>query len=179
MVSLRCKLLVISELEKLNIPFTTVELGEVNISSKLSIKMEQQLQAALLKSGLEIMENKKAILIEKIKTIIVEMVHYSEELPQTNFSSFLSSKLRHDYTYLANIFSEIKGITIEQYIILHKIEKVKELLIYDELTLTEISYKLNYSSTAHLSNQFKKTTGLTPTHFKSLKTKRRIFIENV
>lgn len=179
MVSLRCKMYVISELEKLKIPYLSVELGEVKLSGKLPADKEKQLQESLMKSGLEIMENKKAILIEKIKAIIIEMVHYADELPVINFSNFISEKLNHDYTYLANIFSETKGITIEQFIILHKIEKVKELLIYDELTLTEISYRLNYSSISHLSTQFKKITGLTPTYFKSLKNKRRSFIENV
>lgn len=179
MVSLRCKLFVIAELEKLKIPYLYVELGEVKLTSKLSEANEVKLQASLIRSGLEIMENKKAILIEKIKTIIIEMVHYADQQPMTNFSNFLSEKLNHDYTYLANIFSETKGITIEQFIILHKIEKVKELLIYDELTLTEISFRLNYSSIAHLSNQFKKITGLTPTYFKSLKNRKRSYIENV
>jgi AraC-like DNA-binding protein len=132
-----------------------------------------------MKSGLELMDDKKAILIEKIKNLVVEMVHYSEEVPKMNFSDFLSEKLNLDYTYLANLFSEVTGLTIEQYIIAHKIERVKELLIYDELTLTEISYRLNYSSVAHLSNQFKKVTGLTPSFFKQLKYNKRIPLENV
>ena len=132
-----------------------------------------------MKSGLELMENKKAILIEKIKLVIIEMVHYSDEYPRIKNSKFISEKLQNDYTYLANLFSEVTGITIEQYIIAHKIERVKELLLYDELNLTEISYKLNYSSVAHLSNQFKKITGLTPTFFKKLKEKRRQTLDSL
>ena len=160
MVSIRCKMVVKSELDKLGLHYLKVELGEVNIKENLTDEQRNQLKTELLKSGLELMDDKKAILIEKIKNLIVEMVHYSEEVPKTNFSDFLSEKLNHDYTYLANLFSEVTGITIEQYMIAHKIERVKELLIYDELTLTEISYRLNYSSVAHLSNQFKKVTGL-------------------
>ena len=179
MVSIRCKLLVKSELDKLGLHYLKVELGEVNVKENLTEEQRNQLKAELLKSGLELMDDKKAILIEKIKNLIVEMVHYSEEVPKTNFSDFLSEKLNHDYTYLANLFSEVTGITIEQYMIAHKIERVKELLIYDELTLTEISYRLNYSSVAHLSNQFKKVTGLTPTFFKNLKHKKRNTLENV
>jgi AraC-like DNA-binding protein len=137
------------------------------------------LKAALLKSGLELMDDQRAMLIEKIKIVIVEMVHYTDEPLKINFSNFLSEKLDYDYTYLANIFSEVTGTTIEKFIIAHKIERVKELLLYDELNLTEISYRLNYSSVAHLSNQFKKVTGLTPSFFKQLKRKRRIMLENV
>jgi AraC-like DNA-binding protein len=130
-------------------------------------------------SGLELLDDKKAILIEKIKNVIIEMVHYTDELPKMNYSDYISEKLNHDYTYLSNIFSEVKGITIQQYIINHKIERVKELLLYDEMNLTEISYLLNYSSVAHLSNQFKKVTGLSPSFFKQLKQKRNQNLENV
>jgi AraC-like DNA-binding protein len=179
MVSIRCKMVVKSELDKLGLHYLKVELGEVNVRENITDEQRNQLKTELLKSGLELMDDKKAILIEKIKNIIVEMVHYAEEVPKTNFSDFLSQKLSHDYTYLANLFSEVTGITIEQYMIAHKIERVKELLIYDELTLTEISYRLNYSSVAHLSNQFKKVTGLTPTFFKHLKHKKRSTLENV
>jgi AraC-like DNA-binding protein len=125
------------------------------------------------------MDDKKAILIEKVKNVIIEMVHYAEDRPKTNFSDYLSEKLKLDYTYLANLFSEVTGMTIEHYIIAHKIERVKELLLYDELTLTEISYMLNYSSIAHLSNQFKKVTGLTPTFFRNLRHKRLTTLDNV
>lgn len=179
MVSIRCKLLVKSELEKLKLNYTTVELGEVNLIGNATPEQLEQLNIALKRSGLELMDNKKAMLIERIKTIIIEMVHYSDEPPLTKFSNFLSEKLNHDYTYLANLFSEVQGTTIEHFIILHKIERVKELLIYDELNLTEIAYKMHYSSVAHLSNQFKKVTGLTPSHFKQMKDKRRSHLENL
>lgn len=173
MVSIRCKMVVKSELDKLGLHYGIVDLGEVEIVETLSNEQIDQLKTALLKSGLELMDDKKAILIEKIKNIIIEMVHYMDEPLKTNFSDYLSEKLDYDYTYLSNMFSEVKGMTIEQFIIAHKIERVKELLLYNELTLTEISYRLNYSSVAHLSNQFKKVTGLTPTFFKQLKRKKR------
>lgn len=179
MVSIRCKMMVKSELDKLGLLYGAIDLGEVEVKEPLPPETHAKLKIALLKSGLELMDDKKAILIEKIKLVIVEMVHYSDELPRTKNSEFLSQNLNHDYTYLANLFSEVTGITIEQYIIAHKIERVKELLLYDELNLTEISYKLNYSSVAHLSNQFKKITGLTPTFFKKLKEKRRHTLESL
>ena len=179
MVSLRCKMLVKSELEKLGLHHILVELGEVEIIENISSEQHNVLKIELLKSGLELMDDKRAILIEKIKNVIIELVHYEEDLPKTNFSDFLAEKLHHDYTYMANLFSEVTGITIEHYIISHKIERVKELLIYGELNLTEISYKLKYSSVAHLSNQFKKVTGLTPTFFKHLKEKKRCALDNV
>jgi AraC-like DNA-binding protein len=179
MVSIRCKMLVKSELDKLGLHYGVIELGEVQTIEDATPAQLDQLKSALLKSGLELMDDKKAILIEKIKTVIIEMVHYEDELPKTKHSDYISAKLSHDYTYLANLFSEATGITIEHYIIVHKIEKVKELLLYDELNLTQISYKLNYSSVAHLSSQFKKITGLTPTFFKELKQKRRTTLENV
>lgn len=179
MVSNRCKMVVRSELEKLGIHHLVVELGEVEVMEKLSPEVREQLKISLLKSGLELIEDHRAILIERIKNIIIEMVHYSEEFPKINFSYYLSEKLSHDYTYLANLFSEVTGITIEHYIIAHKIERVKELLMYDELNLTEISYKMNYSSVAHLSNQFKKVTGLTPTFFKRIRHKKLKALEEV
>lgn len=168
-----------SELEKLGLHYTRVDLGEVNVRENLTTEQRAALSAALLKSGLELMEDKKAILVERIKAVVIEMVHYEEELPKVNFSTYLSEKLDLNYTYLANLFSEVTGITIERYIIAHKIERAKELLLYDELTLTEISYRLNYSSVAHLSNQFKKTTGLTPTFYKNLKHKKRLSLNNL
>jgi len=179
MVSLRCKLIVRSILEKMNLRCTVLELGEVEIAETLSVDQQSELKAALLASGLELMEDKKSILIERIKNIIVEMIHYSDEPPLLNFSSFLSEKLDYDYNYLSNLFSEVKGTTIEHFIIAHKIERAKELLIYNELTLTEIADKLHYSSVAHLSNQFKKVTGLTPSFFKNMKHKRRSTLENL
>jgi len=179
MVSIRCKMVVKSELDKLGLHYGVVDLGEVEIRENLSDEQRDQLKIALLKSGLELMDDKRAILVEKIKNVIIEMVHYEDELPKTNFSDYLSEKLDYNYTYLANLFSETKGITIEHFMILHKIEKVKELLLYDELTLSQIAWKLHYSSVAHLSHQFKKITGLTPSYFKSLKNKRRSTLENV
>ena len=179
MVSLRCKLLVKSELNKMNIKFKCVELGEADLEEGISHEQIEQLKNVLLKSGLELMDDKKAMLVEKIKNIIVEIVHYSDESPQINFSHFISMKLNHNYTYLSNLFSEVTGTTIEHYTITHKIEKVKELIIYDELNLTQIALQLNYSSVAHLSNQFKKITGLTPSFFKKLKSKRRSALEDM
>lgn len=179
MVSIRCKMLVKSELDKLGIRYGAVDLGEVEVSEPLLPEQVELLRSALLRAGLKLMDDKKAILIERIKAVIVEMVHYEEEMPTVKNSVYISEKLNQDYTYLANLFSEATGTTIEQYIILHKIEKVKELLLYNELNLTEISYKLNYSSVAHLSNQFKKITGLTPSFFKQLKQKKRTTLEDL
>ncbi len=179
MVSLRCKLMVQEELKKLGLKYVLVELGVVEILEEISDLQREQLKVNLLKSGLELMDDKKSILIEKIKNVIIEMIHYADELPQENFSDYISKQLGYDYTYLANTFSEVKGITIQQFIIVHKIERVKELLLYDELNLTEISYKLNYSSVAHLSNQFKKVTGLSPSFYKKLKQKRKNNLENL
>jgi len=179
MVSLRCKMIVKSELDKMRLPFTVVELGEVEIIGELPSKQQEELKASLLKFGLELMEDKKSILIEKIKNIIIEMIHYSEDPPVLNFSAYLTEKLNYDYNYLSNLFSEVKGTTIEHFIISHKIERAKELLIYNELTLTEIAGKLHYCNVAHLSNQFKKVTGLTPTFFKKMKHKRLIALENL
>jgi len=172
MVSVRCKMAVKSALDKLGIHHVKVELGEVEIMENISDEQRDKLKTTLMKSGLELMDDHKAVLIEKIKNAIVEMIHYADELPKVNISTHLSEKLGHDYTYLANLFSEVTGITIEHYIIAHKIERAKELLLYDNLNLTEISYRLNYSSVAHLSSQFKKITGLTPTYFRELKNKR-------
>ncbi len=179
MVSIRCKMVVKTELEKLGIDTLKVDLGEVEIKENISDEERKLLDIRLKKLGLELMDDKKSMLIEKIKNVIIEMVHYADDLPKTNFSDYLSKKLNHDYGYLANLFSEMQGITIEHYIISHKIERVKELLVYGELTLTEISYKLHYSSVAHLSTQFRRVTGLTPSHFKKLKNKRRVSLEAV
>ncbi len=179
MVSLRCKMLVKEELTKLGLQYVVVDLGMVELLEKSTPEQRQQLKVNLLESGLELLEDKKAILIEKIKNIVIEMIHYADELPVINYSDYLSEKLGHDYTYLANIFSEVKGTTIQQFIIIHKMEKVKELLLYDELNLTEIAYKLHYSSVAHLSNQFKKITGLSPSFFKKLKQKRNGNLEDM
>jgi len=179
MVSNRCKLTVKEELKKLGFHYIVVDLGEVEIMEDLSIAQRESLKINLLSSGLELMEDKKAILIERIKNTIIEMIHHSDELIKTNFSDYLSEKLVHNYTYLANLFSEVQGTTIEQFIISHKVERIKELIIYGDLNITEIAWKMNYSSVAHLSNQFKKMTGLTPSHFKQLKHKRRSPIEEI
>ena len=172
MVSIRCKMVVKSELEKLGIMYGVVDLGEVEVKKNITAEQREQLRISLLKSGLELMDDKKAVLIERIKSVIVEMVHYTDELPRVKNSVYISGKLNHDYTYLANLFSEVKGTSIEKFFLSHKIERIKELLVYEELNLTEIAFKLNYSSVAHLSNQFKKMTGLTPSHYKNFKHKR-------
>ena len=179
MVSNRCKMTVKEELKKLGLHFVIVELGEVEIMEDLTPEQREELKTALSNSGLELMDDKRAVLVEKIKNAIIEMVHHSDQNIKINFSDYLSEKLNHNYTYLANLFSEVRGITIEHFLIAHKIEKIKELIIYDELNITEIAWKMNYSSVAHLSNQFKKVTGLSPTHFKQLKDKRRSPIEEI
>lgn len=179
MVCIRCKMVVKSELRKLGLHYITVDLGEAEIFENISTEQLTILDAALRKSGLELMDDKKSMLVEKIKTVIIELVHYQEDQIKVNLSDYLSEKLKQDYTYLSHLFSEVKGTTIEKYYLSHKIEKVKELLVYDELNLSEIAYKLHYSSVAHLSNQFKKMTGLTPSHFKELKHKRRSGLNNL
>ena len=179
MVSNRCKIVVKEELKKMGLHFIVVELGEVEVMENITTEQRESLKAALQLSGLELMDDRRSVLIEKIKTVIIEMIHHTEEVIKINFSYYLSEKLKLDYTYLANLFSEVQGTTIEQFIIAHKIERVKELIIYGELNITEIAWKMNYSSVAHLSNQFKKVTGLSPSHFKKLKDKRRNPIEEV
>ncbi|MEQ8807897.1 MAG: helix-turn-helix domain-containing protein [Imperialibacter sp.] len=179
MVSIRCKMAVKEVLREMGLHFIVVDLGEVDIMEELTGDQLGELKAGLLSIGLELMEDKKAILIEKIKNIITEMIHATDDMPKVNYSDYISEKLDYDYTYLSNIFSEVKGITIQQFIIIHKVERIKELIIYDELNITEIAWKMSYSSVAHLSNQFKKVTGLSPSHFKQLKDKRRSPIEGI
>jgi AraC-like DNA-binding protein len=179
MVCIRCKIVVKEELTKLGMHYSSVELGEVELPETISAAQHDQVKIALLKVGLELMDDKKSVLIQKIKTVITELIHYSEEPLAINFSEYLSQKLSYDYTYLANLFSEVQGTTIEKFIITHKIERVKELLVYNELNLTEIAYLMHYSSVAHLSAQFKKVTGLTPSHFKQLKNKKRSMLEDL
>ena len=179
MVSNRCKMVVRTALKDLGVHFVMLELGEVEIMERLTGQQRDSLKDTLEDAGLELIDDKRSILIEKIKNAIIDMVHHSEEMVKVNISTYLGEKLNHDYTYLANIFSQVQGVSIEQFIILHKVEKIKELLMYGELNISEISYKMNYSSTAHLSTQFKKVTGLTPTHFKQLKEKRRNPIEQI
>ncbi len=167
------------DLKKLGLHFIVVDLGEVEIMETITAEQREQLKESLLTAGLELMDDKRAVLIEKIKNVIIQMVHHSDEMIKVNFSVYLSEKLNHDYTYMANLFSEVQGTTIEQFIISHKVERIKELIIYGELNITEIAWKMNYSSVAHLSNQFKKVTGLSPSHFKQMKDKRRSPIEDI
>lgn len=179
MISNRCKLAVKEELTKLGLHFIVADLGEVEIMEEITSEQRSLLQAGLQTSGLELMDDKRAILIEKVINVITEMIHHSDDEPKMNYSDYISEKVQYDYTYLSNLFTEIKGINIRQFIILHKIERVKELLFYEELNLTEIAYKMHYSSVAHLSNQFKKMTGLTPSEYKQLKENSRNTIEDL
>ncbi|WP_323028296.1 AraC family transcriptional regulator [Gelidibacter japonicus] len=179
MVSLRCKMVVQQELEKIGMHCLRVDLGTIEIKENITNSKRKELAKNLKRYGLELLDDKRNILIEKIKAVIIEMIHYSKDMPKVNYSDYISEKLGYDYTYLANTFSEVKGITIQQYIINHKIERVKELLLYEDLNLTEISYQLHYSSVAHLSNQFKKVTGLAPSYFKSLKNKKLKNLEDL
>lgn len=179
MVCLCCKMTVASELKKMDLNYTSLELGEVSLVKPIQKKQFEKLSNALHVYGLELMNDKKAILVEKIVAIIINMIYISEEVPPLNFSVFLTNQLNQDYHTLAALFSKIKEVTIEHFIILHKIERAKELIMYDELNLTEISYKLHYSSVGHLSNQFRKITGLTPTSFKEIENKKRSHIENL
>ncbi len=179
MVSIRCKMLVQAALEQMGLHSTSISLGEVDVQEDLNAEQRELIRKKLLQSGLVLMDDQRAMLIAKIKAVIVEMIHYSDELPQVNFSNYISEKLNYNYTHLANLFSETEGITIMHFILIHKIERVKELILYDELNLTEIADKMNYSSVAHLSRQFKQITGLTPTFFKSLKNKRRRPLEDL
>ncbi|WP_229312238.1 helix-turn-helix domain-containing protein [Larkinella punicea] len=165
--------------DKIGLTCEVIDLGEVDVQGIISAGQLEQLRTGLLEAGLELIDDKKGVLIEKVKNVIVELVHYTDELPKMKNSDYISSKLQYDYTYLANLFSEAEGTTIEKYIIAHKIERAKELLRYDELNLTQISYKLNYSSVAHLSNQFKKVTGITPSYYRQLKHQGRTALENV
>jgi AraC-like DNA-binding protein len=179
MVSQRCKALVKEELKLLGLHFIFVDMGVVDLMEDLSNEGRDLLKSALLRSGLELMDDKKAVIIEKIKEVITEMINNEDDLPKVNFSEYLSSRLNYDYTYMAGLFSEIQGTTLEKYLISYKIEKVKELIIYGQLSLSEIAWKMQYSSVAHLSSQFKKLTGLTPSHFRSMKEKRQETITEV
>ncbi len=181
MVSQRCKKVVKEELEKLGLQsqHVLIDLGIVEIQENITPQQREQLKEKLLISGLELLDDSKSILIEKVINVVIQMIHYSDEMPKTNYSDYISKELDYDYTYLANIFSDVKGITLQQFIIIQKIERVKELLLYNELNLTEISYKLHYSSVAHLSTQFKKITGLSPSFFKQLKQKRKELLDGM
>ncbi len=165
--------------EELKIPYTTIELGFIEVNEKLSESVLEAFKKKLLSAGLQVLDNKKSILIEKIKNVVIEMVHYADEFPKVNFSNYLSEKLGYDYTYLSNLFTEVKGATIQEYIIMHKIEKAKELIMYNEMSIADIAFTLNYSSAAHFSTQFKKVTGLTPSFFKKLKKQRESDLEDL
>jgi AraC-like DNA-binding protein len=171
-------MMVKEELAKLGLHYLSVDLGVVDILENITQLQHEKLKANLAISGLELLDDKKSVLIEKIKNVIIEMIHYSDELPKVNYSEYISKRMNYDYTYLSNLFSEVKGITIQHFIILHKIERVKELLLYGELNLTEISYLMQYSSVAHLSNQFKKVTGLSPSYYKMMKKNRVANLES-
>jgi AraC-like DNA-binding protein len=179
MVSNTCKLVVKDALNKLNLHYIFINLGEVEIMENISKNQREELKAYLQKMGLELTNDKKTILIEKVKDTIVEMIHYADDMIKVNFSDYLSEKLNYDYTYLSNLFSEVQGTNIQNFVLLLKVERVKELITYDELTISEIAYKMNYSSVAHLSNQFKKVTGFSPTYFKHLRERRRNSIEAI
>lgn len=179
MVSLRCKIRVKEELENLGLDCSRIDLGVIQLMKKITVTQRKCLRENLLGSGLELLEDKRSILIEKIKNVIIELVHYTDDPPKSNYSDYISKKVGYDYTYLSNLFSEEKGIDIQHFIINHKIERVKELLQYKELNLTEISYKLHYSSVSHLSNQFKKVTGLSPSTYMHQSQKRWTTLENM
>ena len=168
-----------AELTKMGLHYSRVELGQADIEENISIGQQDQLRIALSRSGLELMDDLKGVLVERIKKVIIQVVHYSDVPLTVNLSVYLSQQLHHSYSYMANVFSETQGRTIERFYIEHKIERVKELLIYEELSLTEIAYKLHYSSVAHLSAQFKKITGNTATYYKQLKVKRRSLLEEL
>ncbi|MBP6181491.1 helix-turn-helix domain-containing protein [Flavobacterium sp.] len=179
MVCDRCKMVVKSELEKIGIFPVSVELGEVEFLGDFKGNQKHDLEKKLQSLGFELLEDKTTITIEKVKCLIVNLVHHQNNELKTNLSSYLSEQLGQDYNTLSNLFSDAQGTTIEHYFIAQKIEKVKELLMYKELTVSEIAIKLNYSDVAHLSNQFKKITGVTPTHFKQLKENNRLQIDGL
>jgi len=180
MVCNRCIMVVQNELVGLGYTIRAIELGEVTLNEKLSETSINQISQVLTDNGFELIDGKKSRIINRIKTLLIEFIHYDKEKPEhMNLSNFLAKEIGHDYSYLSNLFSSVEGITIEKYLINQKIEKVKELLVYDELSLNEISYQLGYSSVQHLSNQFKKITGLTPSHFKKIKNKKRNPLDKV
>ncbi len=174
-----CKIVVKKALTELDISPVKVELGEIETKQDLTIEEKKELNNKIKSAGLELLEKKQGVLIEKIRKVIYNYVYKSDEKPNIKFSVLLSEELNHNYNYLANFFSEVEATTIEQFILALKIERIKELIIFGEDTLSEIAYKLHYSSVAHLSAQFKKITGLTPSHFRALKEKRRITIQNI
>lgn len=179
MVCNRCILVVQNELDQLGLHAKQVKLGEVVLEKELTAAEKQNLEQVLIPLGFEVIDDKKGRVIEKIKNVIIELVHHQDNESKNNLSEVLSAELNHDYNYLSNLFSEVEGTTIEKYFIAQKIERVKELLVYDELSLSEIAFQLNYSSVSYLSNQFKKVTGLTPSHFKQIKEDKRKPLDEV
>lgn len=179
MVCSRCKMVVKSEFEKLGLQTIAVELGEVELEESVSENQKEALLHNLQALGFDLIDDKKTKTVERIKTLIIDLVHHKNNELKINLSDYLAEDLGQDYNSLSNLFSEIENTTIEKYFISQKIEKVKELLVYNELSLSEIADILNYSNVAHLSNQFKKITGSTPTSFKKSKDKKRIQIENL
>lgn len=179
MVCNRCKMAVADVFKKLGLYPQTITLGEVELKTEPTAQVRRQLEKALNVLGFEILNDRRSRMIEKIKNAIVQWIHHSEDTPEQNLSTLLSQELHYDYKYLSQLFSEVEGITIEKYAIAQKIEKVKELLLYDELSLSEIAYRLGYSSAAYLSNQFKKQTGLTPTFFKAMRSQNRQNLDEV
>ncbi|MBS1644898.1 MAG: helix-turn-helix transcriptional regulator [Bacteroidetes bacterium] len=179
MVCNRCILVVKQVLEAMKLQPLSVTLGELELSKALTDEEKNELNSRLMAVGFELIDDKKSRLIAQIKSLIIELVHRQDSDLKINLSDFLSLKMHHDYSYLSGLFSEVEGTTIERYFIAQRIEKVKELLVYDELSLSEIAFRLNYSSVAHLSNQFKKTTGLTPSHFKNIKAEKRKPLDEV
>lgn len=178
MVSSRCKMVVKEALKDLNLHIIAVDLGEVDIAETLTLKQLAELKARLLDAGLELMDDKQVVLIEKSKNTIIEKIYHSDELIKVNFPDYLCKTLKCDYTYLAKLFSEVHGTTIEHFIIYHKIERIKKLIVNEKLKITEIAFKMNYSSIAHLSNQFKKMTGLTPSQFKQMNLSSSLLKQN-
>ena len=179
MVCNRCIMTVEKDLQDVDIPFSIVRLGEVELQETLNLKHKIKLSRLLEEQGFELLEDKNAALIERIKTLIIEMVHYSDSQPKTNYSVYIADQIHHDYSYLSSLFSSVTGVTIEKFIIAQKIERIKELLYYDELSISEISYQMGYSSVAHLSNQFKKVTGMNPTEFKTLRNSPRKSLDSI
>ncbi len=179
MVCNRCIMVVQNELDKLGLDVESIKLGEITLANKPTVAEKDALQQALNPLGFQLIDDKKSRIIERIKNSIIELVHHENDDTKANLSDVISSRLNHDYTYLSNLFSAVEGTTIEKYFIAQKIEKVKELLVYDELSLSEIAFRLNYSSVAYLSNQFKKVTGLTPSHFKKIREDKRKPLDQV
>jgi AraC family transcriptional regulator len=181
MVCNRCITVVKDELEKLGLNISNIKLGEVTLEENEEQVNKQQVVEALTKHGFELLDDKKSLIVDKIKTTVIELIHHQEKAggPHYNYSFLIEQKVGYDYAYLSSLFSSLEGTTLEKYIINQKIERVKELLVYDEMNLSEISYNLGYSSVQHLSTQFKKVTGLTPSHFKKIKENKRLPLDKV